>query len=88
MAAEGDHALMFIYCLAKRKGVVKEESRKRVIDILDGYVIPEISLDRCRLPFENPREARKLGILPQGKRFEGERERLEALERNERVFKG
>jgi len=26
--------------------------------------------------------------LPQGKRFEGERERLESLERNGRVFKG
>ncbi len=40
------------------------------------------------LPFENPREARKLGLLPQGKSFEAERERLKSLERNERVFKG
>ena len=40
------------------------------------------------LPFENPREARKLGLLPYGKSFEAERERLKSLERNERVFKG
>ena len=40
------------------------------------------------LPFENPREVRKPGLLPQGKSFEAERERLKSLERNERVFKG
>jgi len=39
-------------------------------------------------PFENPREVRKPGLLPQGKSFEAERERLKSLERNERVFKG
>jgi hypothetical protein len=37
---------------------------------------------------ENRREARKLGLLPEGKSFEAERELMKPLERNERVFKG
>jgi hypothetical protein len=41
-----------------------------------------------QLPLENRREARKLGLLPEGKSFEAERERMEPQERNERVFKG
>jgi len=40
------------------------------------------------LPFENRREVRKLGLLPHGKSFEAERERMQSPERNERVFKG
>ncbi len=28
------------------------------------------------LPFENPHEARKIGLLPQGKSYEVEQERL------------
>jgi hypothetical protein len=36
-------------------------------------------------PVANRREARKLGLLPSGKSSEAERERLEPLERNERV---
>jgi len=40
------------------------------------------------LSFENRREARKLGLLPCGKSFEAERERLKPPERKERVFEG
>jgi hypothetical protein len=40
------------------------------------------------VPLENRREARKIGLLPEGKSFEAERDRVEPLERNERVFKG
>jgi len=36
----------------------------------------------------NRREARKLGLLPSGKSSEAERERMEPLERNERVCAG
>jgi hypothetical protein len=40
------------------------------------------------LSFEKRREARKLGLLPYGKSFETERERLKPSERKERVFRG
>jgi len=39
-------------------------------------------------PGANRREARKLGLLPSGKSSEAERERMELLERNERVCGG
>ncbi len=40
------------------------------------------------LSFKNSCEARKPSLLPYGKCFEVKRERVAALECNERVFKG
>jgi hypothetical protein len=37
---------------------------------------------------ENRREARKLGLLPEGKSFEAERERVEPLELERACFQG
>jgi len=39
-------------------------------------------------PGANRREARKLGLLPEGKSSEAERERMKPQERNERVCGG
>jgi len=50
---------------------------------------PDISFEPISgYPWKTVREARKLGLLPEGKSFEAERERMKPLERNERVFKG